>query len=75
MRTIRDIERELRDAGFIELRTSGSHRTFGHEDGRRIMVPVRSSATEGSPVAMRNLQRDLKRVLSGERLTRAGGLR
>lgn len=72
MPTIRDVEHDLRQAGFTVLRVNGSHRTFGHEDGRRIMVPARGSGSEGSPVAMRNLQRDLRKVLSGERLTRAG---
>ena len=47
----------LKKAGFEVLRTKGSHRILGHEDGRRTVVPVHQGEIIG-PGLMSKILRD-----------------
>lgn len=60
---------QLTEAGFTPLRQSGSHVTWGHADGRRITIP---SCPVDRPRTMANFRANVRRVLSGGRVVRAG---
>ena len=47
----------LAKAGFVVVRTKGSHQVLGHEDGRRTVVPVHSGEIIG-PGLLQKILRD-----------------
>lgn len=48
----RDLTSFLRQQGFWEDRQSGSHLTFGHDDGRTATVPMHSARDLGRGLAV-----------------------
>jgi mRNA interferase HicA len=46
----RDVKRILRRAGWKRLRTEGSHETWRHADGRRVVVAAGGKSNDDVPV-------------------------
>jgi predicted RNA binding protein YcfA (HicA-like mRNA interferase family) len=53
----RQVIAALRKAGFVDIRSRGSHHFFQHADGRATVIPVHSRETIG-PGLMRKILRD-----------------
>ena len=46
--------------GFKEIRVTGSHHRFIHEDGRKISVPVHGSEPIGKGLLIKIIKKDIK---------------
>jgi predicted RNA binding protein YcfA (HicA-like mRNA interferase family) len=55
----KDLISALRVAGFVVVRTKGSHHFIRHSDGRATVVPVHAGETLG-PGLLASILRDLK---------------
>jgi len=55
----KDLISALRGAGFVVVRTKGSHHFIRHSDGRATVVPVHAAETLG-PGLLASILRDLK---------------
>ncbi len=54
----REVVRILSRLGFVEVRSSGSHRQFRHCDGRGTTVPFHAGR-DISPILLRQIARDI----------------
>lgn len=55
----REVAAILERLGFVELRHRGSHKQYGHADGRRTTIPFHGTR-DISPVLLRQIARDVK---------------
>ena len=54
----REVVTILNKLGFAEARQRGSHKQFGHPDGRRTTVPVHQGR-DISPILLRRITKDI----------------
>ena len=58
----RDVERLIKDNGFIAERQAGAHVTFKHADGRTLVIsknPTKAGGSEFGPPIIRKLKKRL----------------
>jgi predicted RNA binding protein YcfA (HicA-like mRNA interferase family) len=54
----RDVKKALRHAGWVRLRTKGSHEIWGHPNGRRVAIPRGKGNREVPVGTLASIRRD-----------------
>lgn len=72
--TTRELTRALLNDGFSFIRQRGSHRRYGHGDGRRVTIPFTRSGDTFAPGTLKSII-ELQAKWTAEDLVRLGLLR